>query len=234
MIGQVNLEEYLVGLKLSTLLKSEAISQDIIIPCRTTYSMLFSTRPNYYSIERLFEIYSSLPRYLEVSYFIDDINSGKVFPSFKLLNPKRELLFLSKWIKSRFVKIVVSNVHRYLDAQLVIQAFPEYIDKNRMSDLVLALLGTYNYNIELPINTGDFSVSNFSPNYRCKTCLSGAYITYDIEDRINNLSFQDRISYEAYNATYFWGNGGHNCPLLHYTNKAQILQAIANGKIEAI
>lgn len=234
MIEQFDLDKYLSGMKLSTLIKNESISQDVNIAYGATYSMLFSTRPNYYSIERLFEIYSSLPRYVEVSYFIDDINYGNVFSPFKLLESKRTLYFLSKWLKSVFIKIVLRNTHRYTDANTIIQSFPEYIDKNKMSDLAKKLFDTYQYNIELPVGGGNFSVNNFSPNYRCKTCQSGAMITYNAAERINSLSFQDMMSYNPYNATYFWGNGGHNCPLLHYTTKAQILLAIANGEIEAI
>ncbi len=230
-----DLDKYLTGLQLSTILKTEAISQEINIGHGATYSMLFSMKPNYYSVERSFLVYSSIPRNIEMSYYIDDINYGNVFPPFRLLESKKDIKFLSKWVKSSFVKIVVTNLHRYMDGSIVLQAFPEYMDRNKIVGIREELLTTYNYNFNLPSDPYNYSVVNFTPNYRCKTCLSGALITYDAGDKINSLVFQDKISYsEPDNIHYFWGNGSHDCPLLHYTNKAQILLAIINGEIEAI
>jgi len=234
MIETFDLEKYLTQLKLSAKLQIEVISQEINIGHGATYNMLFSIKPNYYAIERMFSIYSELPRHTEVTYYIDDINFGNVLPFFKLLDIKRDLPFLGKWIKNVFIKIIIKNIHRYDDTSIIIQSFPEYIDTQIMEKLGRDILNKYNYTLDLPSRSNNFSVAAFTPNYRCKTCLSGANITYDAMDNISLLSFQDRMSYQPNNITYFWGNNGHDCPLLHYVNRSQILLAIANGEIEAI
>ena len=229
-----DLEKYLTQLKMINKVQVEAINQEINIGHGATVEIIMSLKPYNYSIERAAYIYSSIPNSIEMQYFIDDSFYGNVLPSFKLLDIKKELLFYSKWLKGSFIKLKLTNTHRYSAGNLIFQAFPEYMDKGIVQQLLLDLGLDYNCQIDLPEGRLDTSIYTFAPNYRCKTCFSGALITYDVNDNISHLTFQDRISYQPNNDTYFWGNNGHDCPLLHYTNKQQILLAIAEGKIEAI
>jgi len=235
MIGNsFDLEKYLNNLKYSTSMNMEALSQEISIAPLATYTLLFSVKPEYYSIERIANIYSSLPRETAIQYFIDEITYEAILPEFRLIEQKREIPFLSKWLKGTAIKIVLKNLHRYSVANIIIQAFPEYIDRTETEALKQSLEGQYDYDIQLPITCYNVATSNFSPNYQCMTCLSGAKIVFDADNNISQLDFQDGISYPPHNSTYFWGNGGHDCPLVHYTNRQQILLAIAQGLIRAI